>query len=63
MEEGKKYGSKKARTRPVEEREVLGSSQGIVSSEAGTAGACQIMQCFICRAQKLILKATKSSKP
>lgn len=31
MEEGKKYGSKKARTRPVEEREVLGGSQGMVS--------------------------------
>ena len=36
---------------------------GMVRVEAGTAGTCQIMKCFMCHAQKFILKAAKSISP
>lgn len=35
----------------------------LVRSEAGTAGACQTRRCFVCRAQKPMLKAVRSCKP
>lgn len=34
-----------------------------VRFEARMTGSCSVRKCFVCRAQKFILKATKKSKP
>lgn len=46
----------------VGRREYVSVEQG-VRFEARMTGSCSVRKCFVCCAQKFILKATKKSKP